>query len=123
MNKEFLTALDLLEKEKGIKKEILIEAMENALVTAYKKDYNPVTEVVATVSRETGDAKVFVRKTVCEEVVDPDTEIEYKAALKISKKIEVGETVLVDVTPKTFGRIAAQNARGIVVQKIREVER
>ena len=64
MNKEFLTALDLLEKEKGIKKEILIEAMENALVTAYKKDYNPVNEVVATVSRETGDAKVFIRKTV-----------------------------------------------------------
>ena len=118
-----MTALDLFEKEKGIKKEILIEAMETAVVTAYKKDYNPTTEVVATVSRETGDAKVFVRKTVCEEVVDPDTEIEYKAALKISKKIEVGETVLVDVTPKTFGRIAAQNARGIVVQKIREVER
>ncbi len=123
MNKEFLTALDLLEKEKGIKKEILIEAMENALVTAYKKDYNPSNEVVAKVSVETGDAKVYLRKTVCEEVTDPQTEIVYKDALKISKKIEVGETVLVDVTPKTFGRIAAQNARGIVVQKIREVER
>ncbi len=123
MNKEFLTALDLLEKEKGIKKEILIEAMENALVTAYKKDYNPSNEVVAKVSVETGDAKVYLRKTVCEEVTDPQTEIVYKDALKISKKIEIGETVLVDVTPKTFGRIAAQNARGIVVQKIREVER
>jgi len=123
MNKEFLTALDLLEKEKGIKKEILIEAMENALVTAYKKDYNPVSEVVAKVSSETGDAKVYLRKTVCEEVSDPQTEIVYKDAVKISKKIELGETVLVDVTPKTFGRIAAQNARGIVVQKIREVER
>ena len=123
MNKEFLTALDLLEKEKGIKKEILIEAMENALVTAYKKDYNPVSEVVAKVSEKTGDAKVYLRKTVCEEVTNPESEIEYKDALKISKKIEIGETVLVDVTPKTFGRIAAQNARGIVVQKIREVER
>ncbi len=123
MNKEFLTALDLLEKEKGIKKEILIEAMENALITAYKKDYNPVSEVVAKVSVETGDAKVYLRKTVCEEVTDAQTEIAHKDALKISKKITVGETVLVDVTPKTFGRIAAQNARGIVVQKIREVER
>ncbi len=123
MNKEFLTALDLLEKEKGIKKEILIEAMENALVTAYKKDYNPVTEVVAKVSSETGDAKVYVRKTVCEEVTDPETEILYKDALKISKTAALGDGVLVDVTPKTFGRIAAQNARGIVVQKIREVER
>lgn len=123
MNKEFLIALDLLEKEKGIKKEILIEAMENALVTAYKKDYNPVNEVVAKVSTETGDAKVYLRKDVCEEVENPETQIDFKAAKKISKTVEVGESVLVDVTPKTFGRIAAQNARGIVVQKIREVER
>ena len=70
MNKEFLLALDLLEKEKGIEKEILIEAMENALVTAYKKDYNPIAEVIATVSRETGDAAVYLRKTVVEEVTD-----------------------------------------------------
>lgn len=123
MNKEFLVALDLLEKEKGIKKEILIEAMENALVTAYKKDYETECEVVARVSEKTGDAKVYLQKEVCEEVTDPETQIEYSEALKISKKAEIGEFVLIDVTPKTFGRIAAQNARGIVVQKIREVER
>lgn len=123
MNKEFLVALDLLEKEKGIKKEILIEAMENALVTAYKKDYETECEVVARVSKKTGDAKVYLQKEVCEEVTDPEMQIEYSEALKISKKAEIGEFVLIDVTPKTFGRIAAQNARGIVVQKIREVER
>ncbi len=123
MNKEFLIALDLLEKEKGIDKEILIEAMENALVTAYKKDYNPVAEVIAVVSRETGDAKVYLRKTVVEEVTNPDLEIDFKSAKKISKAVSLGDEVNVDVTPKTFGRIAAQNAKGIVVQKIREVER
>jgi len=123
MNKEFLTALDLLEKEKGIKKEILIEAMENALVTAYKKDYNPVCEVVAKVSQETGDARVYLKKLVKEEIEFPDTDIDLKSAKAISKSAEIGGEVLIDVTPKTFGRIAAQNARGIVVQKIREVER
>lgn len=123
MNKEFLTALDLLEKEKGIEKGIIIEAMENALVTAYKKDYATMCEVVAKVSSETGDAKVYLKKTVCEEVTNPDVEIDFKSAKKISKAAEIGGEVLVDVTPKTFGRIAAQNARGIVVQKIREVER
>lgn len=123
MNKEFLVALDLLEKEKGIKKEILIEAMENALVTAYKKDYETSCEVVAKVSEKTGDARVYLQKEVCEEITDPETQIDYKDAKKISKTAEVGDSVLVDVTPKTFGRIAAQNARGIVVQKIREVER
>lgn len=123
MNKEFLLALDLLEKEKGIEKEILIEAMETALVTAYKKDYNPVAEVIATVSRETGDATVYLRKTVVEEVTNPELEIDFKAAKKISKAVAIGDEVNVNVTPKTFGRIAAQNAKGIVVQKIREVER
>lgn len=123
MNKEFLTALDLLEKEKGIKKEILIEAMETALMTAYKKDYNPVCDVVAKVSPETGDARVYLKKTVTEEIEDPDTQIDFMSAKAISKSAEIGGEILIDVTPKTFGRIAAQNARGIVVQKIREVER
>lgn len=123
MNKEFLLALDMLEKEKGIKREILIEAMENALVTAYKKDYQTTCEVVAKVSPKTGDAKVYLNKAVCDEVLIPDSQIDLKSALKISKAAQVGGYVLVDVTPKTFGRIAAQNARGIVVQKIREVER
>lgn len=123
MNKEFLTALDLLEKEKGIKKEILIEAMETALMTAYKKDYNPVCDVVAKVSPETGDARVYLKKTVTEEIEDPDTQIDFMSAKAISKSAEISGEILIDVTPKTFGRIAAQNARGIVVQKIREVER
>lgn len=123
MNKEFLLALDMLEKEKGIGKEILIEAMENALVTAYKKDYTPYTEVVARVSRETGDASIYLKKAVVEEVTNPDTEIDIKSARKISKVCDIGDMVEVDVTPKSFGRIAAQNAKGIVVQKIREVER
>lgn len=123
MNKEFLTALDLLEKEKGIKKEILIEAMETALMTAYKKDYNPICDVVAKVSPETGDARVYLKKTVTEEIEDPDMQIDFMSAKAISKSAEIGGEILIDVTPKTFGRIAAQNARGIVVQKIREVER
>lgn len=123
MNKEFLTALDLLEKEKGIQKEIIIEAMENALVTAYKKDYNTPCEVVAKVSSETGDARVYLKKEVVEEIENPETQIDFKSAKDISKSAEIGGEILIDVTPKTFGRIAAQNARGIVVQKIREVER
>jgi len=123
MNKEFLVALDMLEKEKGIEKEVLIEAMENALVTAYKKDFNPIPEVTAHVSRETGDALVYLKKLVVSEVENPETEIDLKAAKKITKTAAIDDFVEVNVTPKTFGRIAAQNAKGIVVQKIREVER
>ena len=123
MNKEFLLALDMLEKEKGIEKEVLIEAMENALITAYKKDFNPISEIIAHVSRETGDAAIFLKKLVVSEITNPETEIDLKSAKKITKTAAIDDYVEVNVTPKTFGRIAAQNAKGIVVQKIREVER
>ena len=123
MNQEFLLALADIEKEKGISKEMLIEAIENALISAYKKDHGPNAQISINIDRETGQYKVLASKNVVEELQYEQTEISLEMARKISKKLEVGDVVDVDVTPKTFGRIAAQTAKQVVVQRIREAER
>ena len=123
MNQEFISALSEIEKEKGIKKEELIEAIENALVSAYKKEYGSNAQLSAVVDRENGTIKVVVTKEIVDDVAFPQTEISKDEAQKINKRLDVGDVIDVDITPKSFGRIAAQTAKQVVVQKIREAER
>ncbi len=123
MNKELLDALEVLEKEKDISKEIMFEAIETSLVTAYKNHFEKADNVTVTVNRETGDYQIIAAKTVVEEVEDPITEISVYDAQEIDKKYEIGDVVNVKVESKEFGRIATQNAKNVILQKIREEER
>ncbi len=123
MNAEFLMAIDQIAKEKGIKKDILIDAIDAALVTAYKKNYGTSQNVKVSIDRETGEVNVFGRKTVVENVEDELMEINLEDAKKINRIYKLGDMVEIKVTPKNFGRIAAQTAKQVVVQRIREAER
>lgn len=123
MNKDFIEAIAALEKEKDISKDILIEAIESALVSAYKKNYGTSQNVRVNIDREEGDIDVFMRKDVVEEVEDDMIEISLEEALEIDPRYEVGDVVEYQVTPRDFGRIAAQTAKQVVVQRIREAER
>ena len=123
MNQDFIEALRALEKEKGINKDVLIEAIETALVTAYKRDYGTDTDVRVNVDRETGKMTVLRRWTVAEAVESPDVEVSLEQARAFDPSFAVGDVLERDVTPKSFGRIAAQTAKQIVVQRIREEER
>lgn len=120
--KEFLKAVDVLEKEKHIDREIIFDAMKNALASAYKKnEYKENVKV--SINEETGDIKVYSYLTVVDEVMDPEIEISLEDAKKIDKTKEIGDTIDTEVTPQNFGRVAAATAKQVVVQKIREAER
>ena len=121
--KELLGAMDELEKERGINKDYLIESLEAALVTAYKKNFDSVDNVRVEINKVTGEIHIYAVMDVVEESEDPLLEISLKDAKKINKKVTVGEKVDVEIVPKDFGRIAAQTAKQVVVQKIREAER
>lgn len=123
MNKELIESLNILEKEKDINKEVMFEAIENSLLMAYKNHFGKSDNVVATVDRETGDFKIIADKEVVEEVEDPSCQISLEDARNISAKADIGDVVKVDVKSKEFGRIATQNAKNIILQKIREEER
>ncbi len=123
MNTEFISALDALEKEKGIEKSILIDAIENALVSAYKKNYNVNQDVRVEVDSSDGSFRVFVKKIVVEEVEDERQQISLTDARKINIAYEPEDVVEMEVDPGTFGRIAAQTAKQVVVHKLREAER
>ncbi len=123
MNLELIQALHDLEKEKGIEFEILIEAIEAALISAYKKNFGTLQNVRVVFDQETGDIKVFSRKTVVENTHDERLEILLDEARKLDPRYELGDLVEIEVTPKNFGRIAAQTAKQVVVQRIREAER
>lgn len=121
--KEFKLAVDLLVKEKGIDKEIIYEALELALTSAYKKNYKSLPNVRVQIDDEAGEVKVFSYKTVVDEITDERIELTLAEARKIVPNIKVGETIEEEVTPKDFGRVAAATAKQVVVQKIREAER
>ena len=124
--KEFLKAVDLVVKEKGIDKEVVFEAMELALATAYKKNFDSLTNSKIVINRDTGDIKVYSYLTVVEddfEDIDLDTEISLTDARKIDKTLNVGDTIDTEVTPKDFGRVAASTAKQVIVQKLREAEK
>lgn len=123
MNKEFFDALEELSIEKGINKDYLLDAIENALVTAYKRNFNSSENVKIVVDEENATIKVYSLKEVVEEVFDPAIEIDLAAAKKINKKAKMEDVVEVEITPKDFGRISAQTAKQVIVQKIREAER
>lgn len=120
---EFINALDALSKERRINKEVLFSAIEAALISAYKKNFGKNSNVRATINRVTGDVEVFARKTVVSEVTDPQLEIPLEDARAIHAKYEIGDLAELLVTPRDFGRIAAQTAKQVVVQHIKEAER
>ena len=122
--KELILAIDQLEKENGITKEVLIESIETALITAYKRDYESAEDNAKVVmDRETGETHLYIEKEVVENVEDENTQINLQDAHKISKKLEIGDTAQIEFVPKNFGRIAAQTAKQVIIQKIREVSR
>ena len=123
MNSEFIAALDDIERERGISKDILIDAFESALIAAYKRNYGTNGNVRAVVDRDTGEVQIFASKTVVDEVYDPYAEISLAAARKINHLYEEGDVLEEEVDPRKFGRIAAQTAKQVVVQRIREAER
>lgn len=122
-NKELIEALNQIEKEKDISKEILLEAMENSLVAACKNHYGKADNIHVNIDRETGAVSVYADRQIVEEVEDPVLQIDAVEAKVKFPKNEIGDIVQVEVTPKNFGRIAAQKAKQVVVQKIREEER
>lgn len=126
MNKELMEALDLLEKEKNISKDSLFDAIENSLITACKNNFGKTDNIRVEIDRESCDFKCFAEKEVVEtadDVMDPMLEISLDDAKKISKKAKVGDMVNVSLNSKEFGRIATQNAKNVILQKIREEER
>lgn len=123
MNSEFIDAINHLSKEKHLDKGILFEAIETALVSAYKKNFGGSGNVRVQVDRETGDIHVYALKRVATQVVDAHTDIGIEEAKSTNPNYEVGDVYEEKVTPKNFGRVAAQTAKQIVVQRIREAER
>jgi N utilization substance protein A len=123
MSSELLDALTILEKEKGISKEIIIEAIEAALISAYKRNFNQAQNVRVDLNRETGTMKVYARKDVVDEVYDSRLEISIGEARGINPNYVLNDVIEMEVTPKDFGRIAAQTAKQVVTQRVREAER
>ncbi len=123
MKTDLIDALDAIEKERGIEKEVLIEAIESSLISAYKRNFGSTSNVRVTLNRETGEIQVFTSKTVVEEVDDPATQVILDEAREINEYYEPGDLIEEEITPQSFGRIAAQIAKQVVMQRIREAER
>ena len=126
MNKELMEALDILEKEKEISKETLFEAIENSLMTACKNHFGKADNVHVEINRETCDFLVYAEKEVVptkDDVEDDCLQIALEDAQEISKRAQVGDMIHVEIKSKEFGRIATQNAKNVILQKIREEER
>ena len=122
-NKELILALEDLEKEKGIKKEYLLESIETALVTAYKRNFDSLENVRVEMDKKTGATHVYSVKEVVKEVENPDTQITVKDAQKINPDLNEGDNLETEIVPRNFGRIAAQTAKQVIIQKLRELER
>ncbi|MBU5669074.1 transcription termination factor NusA [Peptoniphilus sp. MSJ-1] len=123
MNQEFIDALDEIEKEKGISKEIVFEALESALVSSYRKNYGTSQNVIVNMNRETGEIKLYASKEIVEEVEDEQLQISLENAKQIDKDYELGDVYNVEIHPKNFGRIAAQTAKQVVIQRIKDAQR
>ena len=123
MNKELMGALDELERDKNISKETLLDAIEQSLIQAYKNHFGKADNVHVTINRETGDFSVFADRTVVEFVDDPAEEISLAEAQKQNTNAEIGDIIKVPIHSDKFGRIATQNAKNVILQKIREEER
>ena len=123
MSSDLLDAISALEKDKGISKEVLIDALEAALVSAYKRNFNQAQNVRVDINEGLGQIKVFARKDVVDEVEDPRLQLSLDEAQKINPNYVTDDVVEIEVTPKNFGRIAAQTAKQVVTQRVREAER
>ncbi|TYS70562.1 transcription termination/antitermination protein NusA [Sutcliffiella horikoshii] len=123
MSSELFDALTLMEKEKGISKDVIIEAIEAALISAYKRNFNQAQNVRVDMNLETGTMRVFARKDVVDEVFDSRLEISVQEARQINPNYQENDVLEIEVTPKDFGRIAAQTAKQVVTQRVREAER
>ena len=122
-NKELILALEELEKEKGIKKEELLDSIRTALITAYKRNFDALENVDVKMDQQTGATHVYSIKEVMETANDPALEITLEEARKINKELKIGDTVEIEIVPRDFGRIAAQTAKQVIIQKLRETER
>ena len=122
-NKELILALEELEKEKGMEKEYLLESIETALVTAYKRNFDALENVKVDIDKNTGATHVYAIKEVVENANDSALEISLKEANKINKSLKIGDQVEIEIVPRDFGRIAAQTAKQVIIQKLREAER
>ncbi|MBE7016140.1 MAG: transcription termination/antitermination protein NusA [Ruminococcaceae bacterium] len=123
MNEELLSALADLCEEKGIDKDVILDALEAALIAGYKRNFASAQNVSVELDRETGKLGVYAQKTVSEQVTDDQLQISLEDAKKLSGAFEIGDVVNIEVTPKDFGRIAAMTAKQVVTQRIREAER
>lgn len=123
MNKELMEALDILEREKEISKETLFEAIENSLLTACKNHFGKADNVKVEIDRDTCDFLCYAEKEVVEEVEDPVLQISVEDAQEVSEGAKAGDVIRVEIKSKEFGRIATQNAKSVILQKIREEER
>lgn len=123
MNTQLLEALADLMREKGISKEVIMEAIEAALVSAYKRNFGQAQNVRVDLNMDTGTIRVLARKDVVEEVTDPRLEISLEEAQRLNPNYQIGDVVELEVTPRDFGRIAAQTAKQVVTQRVREAER
>lgn len=129
MNNEFIKALDELEKIKKIPRDVVFDALEKALIKSYEKNFNyqerenEESSVEVNINRDNGKVKIYAIKTVVEEVEDNNLEISIEEAKSIKSKYKIGDKIKLEVTPKNFGRIAAQTARNIVIQKLKDAER
>lgn len=123
MNKELLNAIAFLSKNKGVTPDVICDSLEAALITAYKKEPNANPTAEVSLNRETGDYSIVAAKTVVDEVTNDHTEISLDEARAIDPNYEVGDVINANVTPKNFGRIAAQAAKQVMTQRLREAER
>lgn len=123
INKDFFQALDDLETQKGINKQFFLDALEAALTSAYKKNFGEAKSATVKLNPDKNSIKVYSYKTVVEEVLDPDKEISLAEAKTIKKSYKIGDIIQQEETPKNFGRIAAQTAKQVVMQRLREAER
>lgn len=123
MNKEFIFALDEIEKTKNVKKEVILDALSKALVKSYQKSYDNHENVDVTIDPEEGDIEIFSLREVVEDVEDPVTQISLSSAQNIDPKLKLGDVARVKLAPKDFDRVSAQTARNIVIQKVRDAQR
>lgn len=123
MSSELFMLLDEIEKEKGISKDVVLDALSGALLSAYKKNFGAVQDAKVLIDEKTGEIKVYARKNVVETVEDKECEVSVEDAKKVNPGYEAGDVLETEVTPSAFGRIAAQTARQVVLQRIREAER
>ena len=122
-SKDFFLALEQLEKEKKIDQEFFISALESALTSAYKKNFGEARSATVKLNPEKGTIKVYAYKTIVDEVEDPDKQISLEDAKQLKSSYQVGDIIAEEVTPKSFGRIAAQTAKQVIMQRLREAER